>query len=130
VEHGPTARYIPDMDIDSLEQAWRQRAEDVRKRRLERAARARDSARHAAAILRHEFGAGEVWLFGSLIGEPRHDDFDIDLAVRGLPPERYFAALTRVSEVVSEPVDLVPLESCGHRLKHLIHTAGARMNDG
>jgi uncharacterized protein len=118
------------MDIDALVRAWRQRAAARRAKRLGRAERARESAKLAAAVLRNEFEADEVWLFGSLTGEPRHDDFDLDLAVRGVPAERYFAALARVSELVSEPVDLVPLESCGERLIRHIASAGERIDDG
>jgi hypothetical protein len=47
-------RYIRRMDVDMPARAWRQRG---------------------ASIFREEFDAAEVWLFGSLAGEPRHDDF-------------------------------------------------------
>ena len=118
------------MDLDTLAQAWRQRGARQRARRLERVAHARESARRAARILREEFEVAEVWLFGSLAGEPQHDDFDVDLAVRGLRPERYFEALARVSDVVREPIDLIPLEGCTERLQSRIATTGERLHDG
>jgi predicted nucleotidyltransferase len=72
----------------------------------------------------------EVWLFGSLTTEPRHDDFDIDLAVRGLVPERYFEALAHVSDVATEAVDLIPLETVDKHSSSRIAAAGERLDHG
>ena len=118
------------MDIDTLAKAWRRRSARKSQERIERAARARQKAREAAVMLRDEFGVDEVWLFGSLSSEPRHDDFDIDLAVRGLHPGDYFAALARVCEVAGEPVDLVTLESGSERVRRAVETTGIRIDDG
>jgi len=63
------------VDIDTLADAWRRRGERRRSERLERAERARRDARRAAAGLRTDFEVDEVWLFGSLTSEPRHDAF-------------------------------------------------------
>lgn len=81
-------------------------------------------------MLRNEFGVDEVWLFGSLASEPRHDAFDIDLAVSGLRPDQYFAALARVSDVVGGPVDLVTLETCNERVRRIVAATGRRIDDG
>lgn len=116
------------MEIDALAESWRERLARQRELRLARAAEARVAARRAAGILRREFGAQEVWLFGSLVSEPRHDAFDVDLAVLGLPPERYYAALARVCDVVGGPVDLIALESCSERLRHTVATAAERLD--
>lgn len=122
-------RYISYMDLDALAKSWRRRGARRRVRRLERAERARQAARGAAALLRKEFDVDEVWLFGSLASEPRHDAFDIDLAVRGLRPEKYFSALARVSEVVNGPVDLITLETCSARVRRAVATTGERIDD-
>jgi hypothetical protein len=52
----------------------------------------------------------------------------VDLAASGIPDERYFEALSRVSAIVGEPVDLVPLESASPSLKRRILTRGIRLS--
>lgn len=93
-----------------------------------RAARIRKLANVAASVLVQEFQATEVYLFGSLVDGPRHSAFDVDLAATGVAPERYFAALARISEVLGEHVDLVPLESCVESLRKRILTKGIRLD--
>lgn len=115
-------------DLKSLAGAWRVRIQQQRTARRERAARARVAAHEAAVVLKEEFGVEDVWLFGSLVAEPRHDDFDVDLAVRGLAPERYFSALARVCDVVGGHVDLVTLESCSERLRSTVAATGERLD--
>jgi len=118
------------MDLDVLAEAWRGRMARQRVIRLKRANEARAAARRAAIVLRAEFAVEEVWLFGSLVSGPRHDAFDIDLAVRGLQPDLYYEALSRVSDLVGGPVDLVQLESCSDRLRHTVATTAERIDHG
>ena len=122
------AVYITRMDLDTLAQAWRDRRAQEQQHRRRQADEARTAARRAAYLLREEFGAREVWLFGSLIAGPRHDDFDVDLAVSGIAPERYFSALARVSDIVGRCVDLVPLETCGDRRRRRVFDSGERID--
>jgi predicted nucleotidyltransferase len=63
----------------------------------------------AARILREE-GATEVYVFGSAAHGKMRPDSDIDLAVRGLPPERYFPAMGRVVDAIQRFFDLVDLD--------------------
>jgi len=63
----------------------------------------------AARILREE-GATEVYVFGSAAHGKMRPDSDIDLAVRGLPPERYFPAMGRVVDAIQRLFDLVDLD--------------------
>ena len=63
----------------------------------------------AANILK-ESGAEEVYAFGSAAhGNPRPDS-DIDLAVKGLPPEKFFHAMAIASMAISRPLDLIDLD--------------------
>ena len=71
------------------------------------------TARKAARLLREKFGAKEVILFGSLA---RHGGFtlfsDIDLAVRGIAPDRFFEAVGLVTGLSAEfKIDLVEIET-------------------
>ena len=63
----------------------------------------------AARILKEE-GAKEVYLFGSAATGKLRPESDIDLAVRGLPPERFFPAMSAVVFAISVPFDLVDLD--------------------
>jgi uncharacterized protein len=88
--------------------------------------RAMLAARKAADLLRTEFGAKEVVLFGSLA---RRGSFtlysDIDLAVRGIAPERFFSASAAIERVdVSFQIDLVELETCAAAVRQNIEKDG------
>lgn len=114
--------------MESLAKAWRRRfdreAED-----LERAAQAgREGAARAARALVEEFGAREVWLFGSLAWGSPHAGSDVDIAAGGIPAERYFGALARACEVVGAQVDLVPLEDAAPSLRERIVRRGIRLD--
>jgi uncharacterized protein len=63
----------------------------------------------AASILTEE-GAREVYLFGSAASGSVREDSDIDLAVAGLPPERFFEAMGKVADLLQRPLDLVDLD--------------------
>ena len=70
--------------------------------------RAMSVARKAAKLLKTEFGAKEVILFGSLarrVGFTRWSD--IDLAVRGIAPERFFAASAAIERVDQTKAELL-----------------------
>jgi predicted nucleotidyltransferase len=55
-----------------------------------------------------DFGVGAVWLFGSALNDYRRAK-DIDLAVEGLAPEKFFDFYSRLFFELSKPVDLVDL---------------------
>jgi predicted nucleotidyltransferase len=63
---------------------------------------------HVIRSAAEEFGAETVWLFGSA-AEDEAAAADIDLAVEGLPGERFFDFYDRVYFALSKPVDLVDL---------------------
>lgn len=105
----------------------------IRKRRAKfgaeiasRRRRAMSAARKAAKLLKSEFGAKEVILFGSLarrVGFTRWSD--IDLAVRGINPERFFAAFGAIERIdVNFKIDLVELETCPPALLKSIEKDG------
>ena len=88
--------------------------------------RAMIAARKAAKLLKTEFGAKEVILFGSLA---RRVGFtlwsDIDLASRGIPSEKYLTAMDTVLYLSSEfKIDLVELETCLPAMRKSIEEEG------
>lgn len=76
--------------------------------------RAMSVARKAAELLKTEFGAKEVILFGSLTRRGSFSLYsDIDLAVRGIAPDKFYAAVSAMMDVsVDFKIDLVEPEDC------------------
>ena len=99
----------------------KQRAEISSRRR-----RAIVAACKAARLLKTEFGATEVILFGSLA---RRGGFtlysDIDLAERGIHPNHYLTAMESVLYLDPEfKIDLVEIETCLPAMREEIEKEG------
>ena len=56
-----------------------------------------------------DFGAEKVLLFGSCL-EGVESAQDIDIAVKGVKPEKFFEMYGKILGVVDSEVDLIPLE--------------------
>jgi predicted nucleotidyltransferase len=67
--------------------------------RIDRAAKALQAA-----------GAREVYLFGSATTDAFDEGSDVDMAVSGLPPERFFKAMGMARRALRRPLDLVDLD--------------------
>jgi uncharacterized protein len=65
-------------------------------------------ARAAAAF--KEYGAKEVYIFGSLAEGTFTRHSDIDMAVAGLPPKVFFAAMGEAHQLLRRPLDLINLD--------------------
>ena len=63
----------------------------------------------AGRILKAE-GAKAVYLFGSVRDAANDDYSDIDLAVSGLPAEKFFKAMGKACDVLERPLDLIDLD--------------------
>lgn len=68
-------------------------------------------AKQAATLLKEEFGATQVILFGSLLTETFHESSDIDLAVIDLPENQYFQAVGRLLGLGDFNFDLVEVQN-------------------
>ena len=86
-------------------------------------------ARQAAELLRDQYDADKVVVFGSLV---RDDWFtpwsDIDLAAWGIPPDRFYgavAAVTGLSAVFK--VDLIDLETCRPAVREAVARDGVEL---
>jgi predicted nucleotidyltransferase len=92
----------------------------ARRRRALRVARA------AAEVLRRDFGAGRIIVFGSLARSGHFTAWsDIDLAAWGIPPELFYAAVARVTGLSTEfKVDLLDPESCSASLRERVECEG------
>jgi predicted nucleotidyltransferase len=70
----------------------------------------REDIERAIQILKEE-GCTEIHLFGSVATGETRAESDIDLAVRGCPPGRFFHTLGRLMMALDHSVDLVDLDS-------------------
>jgi predicted nucleotidyltransferase len=83
-------------------------------------------AQQASEILKQQFHAQKVMLFGSMRSLDKiHDRSDVDLAVWGLNPKDYFQAVGQLVSLHPDiSVDLVEVESAPPRLLREIETTG------
>ena len=70
-----------------------------------------ETAKHAARILRQEFGVKRVVLFGSMLQPKIHEDSDIDLAVWNLSKSDYFQAVGKLQGLSEFAIDLIEAEN-------------------
>ncbi|MFH1097214.1 MAG: nucleotidyltransferase domain-containing protein [Candidatus Desantisbacteria bacterium] len=87
-----------------------------------------ETARKAAFILKNEYSANEVILFGSLL----HKQFfslasDIDVAVSGLPSDKFFQALYKVGFLSDIKIEMVDIEECRDYIKEIIKKEGIKL---
>jgi uncharacterized protein len=73
----------------------------------------------AAAGALKAAGAREVYLFGSAARGVMREDSDIDLAVTGLPPERFFRAMGQAADILQQELDLVDLDEANAFTRYL-----------
>jgi predicted nucleotidyltransferase len=101
------------------------------KRRPSQARRqkALDIAASAAEILRRDFGATRVVLFGSATNPGQFSKWsDIDLAAWGIAPERFYAAVGALMRLSQEfEIDLVDLEVARPEIRHAAETQGIEL---
>ena len=71
-------------------------------------------AKRAATILREQFHAERVVVFGSLLHEARFTPWsDVDIAAWGIPPEQTFRAIGAVMDLDSSlEINLVDINTC------------------
>lgn len=98
-----------------------ERADMARRRR-----RAWRVARQAAELLRHQFGASKVVVFGSLAHRawftPRSD---VDLAAWDIPADRFYQAVARILDLSADfRIDLVDPSDCSSSLRQTIEREG------
>lgn len=83
----------------------------------------------AAHLLKSQFGAQKVWLFGSLAHQAWFTlDSDVDLAVEGLQTGDYWKAWRAIEEIILDrEVDLIEIETASNSLKKAVERYGVRL---
>jgi predicted nucleotidyltransferase len=63
----------------------------------------------ATNLLKNE-GGKTVYLFGSMVTGKVHKNSDIDIGVKGLPPEKFFRAYSKLYMNLDNEIDLVDFD--------------------
>lgn len=102
-------------DVSSIDPSLPKRYED-----------AWEVAKIAAAILKENYGANKVVVFGSLADRSSFTLWsDIDLAVWGVPDETFYAAVGAVTSLSAEfKIDLVDVLGCHASIRKEIKIKG------
>lgn len=86
-------------------------------------------AQTAASILRKQFGATNIIVFGSLVKDKFGEDSDIDMAVEGIAPSEFFAALSAINWQSKWEIDLKPLEALEPHFKQRVLETGVAIDE-
>jgi predicted nucleotidyltransferase len=81
----------------------------------------KETLQEAANLLR-SLGASQVFVFGSAVSGELRSDSDIDMAVTGLPAQVYFSVVSKASDLLGRPVDLVDLDDDTPLVRHLLES--------
>lgn len=86
-------------------------------------------AREAAALLRQNFGAEKVVVFGSLTNEESFTSWsDIDLAAWGISPDNFYLAVAAVTGLSPFfKIDLVEPDNCRKSITEVIYREGVEI---
>jgi uncharacterized protein len=110
---------------------WTRRHRD-KTRALDRSTQAKlAAARRIAEVLARQYGVDRVYLLGSLArGTTVHESSDVDIAVEGLAPDRYFEALAELWDLLppGAELDMVPLEYASAEMLAVVKSEGVMLH--
>lgn len=93
--------------------------------------RAWDVARRSAKLLREQYGAYRIVVFGSLANRAWFTPWsDIDIAVWGIPVDKFFRAIGAIHDLGSEAgfrIDVVDPAECNPEMVRNISTEGVEL---
>jgi len=76
----------------------------------------------AINFLKNE-GCQSVYLFGSLVTGKIHQNSDIDIGIKGLPPEKFIRVYAKLDNNLSNTVDLVDFDE-NDKFYNLLYSLG------
>ena len=84
-----------------------------------------DRDKKTIARIAREYGVRRLWLFGSCLDAAVDEPNDIDLAVEGVAPDKFFEMGGKLLWELTRPVDLVDLsESDNYMISSIIRRTG------
>ena len=82
----------------------------------------------ATNLLKNE-GCLSIYLFGSMVTGKIHQNSDIDIGIKGLPPEKFFRVYAKLDNNLSNDVDLVDFDE-NHKFYNLLNSLGELVEIG
>ena len=76
----------------------------------------------ATNLLKNE-GCQSIYLFGSLVTGKIRDESDIDIGIKGLPPESFFRVYAKLDNNLLNDVDLIDFDE-NNKLYNLLNSLG------
>jgi len=124
-----TAAQVTKEEMAVYRATARQREEQERQERLQRTQRALALAQQAAALLKSQFGARQVILFGSLARRGLfHQRSDVDLAVAGIKSQVFWRAWGALDALGHEfEINLVDMETASPALRQEVEREGMEL---
>ena len=118
-------RAISSEEMAAYRQTMRLREAEAQRQLQGRLNEAWRVAKQASELLKTDFQAAKVIVFGSLV----HRDWfsntsDIDLAVEGVSTWDYLAAVAQLQDLSAFKVDLIRLETCPSEFRSFIKREG------
>ena len=120
---------ISEAQFDHYSRGLRQRDAQRKKRLSKRQERARQVANSAANVLKTDFGAEKIILYGSLAhGAWFREHSDIDLAVAGLPAKLFWRAWVTIDRLSSDiEINIIDLVDAKPSLVREIELTGIEL---
>ena len=129
-----THRTTKDLSPEELVEYRRRLDQQFQNRKVDEALlqRAWQTAHRIAATLYEDFGATQVAVFGSLAEPESFSKWsDIDIAVWGIPSDKYFRAVWEAEDISRLfDVDLVDFESCPALYREKIESQDVKIGKG
>lgn len=124
-----TAAQITNEEMIVYRATARRREDQERQEQTQRRERALSLAREAAQVLRTDFQARQVILFGSLArGDFFHRRSDIDLVVAGVKSQDFWRAWSALDKLGDEfEIDLVDIETASPGLHLVLEQEGVEL---
>ncbi|MBT9169707.1 MAG: hypothetical protein DDT18_00042 [Actinobacteria bacterium] len=123
---GASLSGISEEDMVVYKAAARHRLVQDEKELLVRRNKAWETARRAAKLLKEDFGAQRVVVFGSLLCPECFNKWsDVDIAAWGIGPKDTFRAMGAVMDLREDiEINLVDIETCRATLRTIIEREG------
>jgi len=80
-----------------------------------------------AVVILKQFGAKEVYVFGSHSKGKARPGSDLDLAVKGIPPEKFYAAYGNLLTALIHEIHLIDLDEDNDFVKFLKYKGELRL---
>jgi predicted nucleotidyltransferase len=76
----------------------------------------------ATNLLKNE-GCRSIYLFGSMVTGNIHQNSDIDIGIKGLPPEKFIRVYAKLDNSLSNNVDLIDFDD-NYKFYDLLNSLG------